>query len=250
MPDTFNLPVYASAYSGIGVYGPNASVNHSMTAPYTSLKNDEVFEVATGWISIPVAYNNSANPDAPDSVRIKLHNTQYHKIIDYQATRMVRPPMVPEMENTDKKTMNPLTLLPDSATGQQAPVLEGMTYGVSAPVSTGQGETAAFSTMAKMRYSVGKEKLFLEGSDMAGPNFVAAAKLAYRPKSPTDGNTLRVVANVLPEYTYNTYVGPGYLEGAKVSSGFGANTVAAADATYNLSPDQKRYADDPYKGVV
>ena len=252
MPNS--IPEYADIYSPAGIYGPHASINHAFNAPYGAMKNEGTFEVKTGWISLPVAYNNGASVNADETVRIKLHATQYHKYIDYQASRAGRPPMVPALDNTEPSTMNPI-LSTDAVTGQQLPVLESMVYVFGAPESGGTGSAANFSAQMKMKYSVGKEKIFLQTSDFVSPGspaFKPEAKLTYRSKMPNDGNLRRIPANIIPQYTFNAYVGPGYLEGSYVEYSL-ANSVAAMSDSYKNTQARNltaRSVGDPYGGIV
>lgn len=254
--NSFNVPNYD--YEVGGYYSPRPSINHNVVAPYHTMKHDNHIEVNSGWVSLPVAFNNMDGPDADHTIRIKLYHPQYFKVVDYAAGRIGRPPMMPTLENTDVATLDPIDQNPDILTGQHQPVMHDMTYAYSAPQSTGNGDVAQFNSAIKVRYSIGKEKIYLQSSDYtaATPYYNQSTPLQYRPKLPTDGNFKEIAANILPSYTFVASVGPGFLEGAVGPVGF-TNTVNSLVSSFAEEPtgsDAKnvssRYYTDPYQGVA
>lgn len=258
---TLTVPDYGidAGYDDAGLYAPKPAISHALTAPYSSFKNDTSFEVNSGWISLPVAFNNGASAAQDHTVRIKLHHPQYYKIVDYAATRQSRPPMVPDIDNTDHGTLDPIAMSADPHTGQQPPVLHDLSFAASCPISTASGEVAKFSTAVRAKYSVAKEKLYLDDSDLNAtqdgwampPGFSSTpTKLQFRGKAPNDGNTKKVPANILPQYTFSSNAGPGFLEGAHAKWDEYPSTVTAISPLFAGAYRVYRYAADPYKGQV
>jgi hypothetical protein len=256
---TLTVPDYGkdAGYDDAGLYAPKPAISHALTAPYSSFKNDTSFEVNSGWISLPVTFNNGASAAQDHTVRIKLHHPQYYKIVDYAATRQSRPPMVPDIDNTDHGTLDPIATSADPHTGQQPPVLHDLSFAASCPLSTASGEVAKFSTAVRAKYSVAKEKLYLDSSDFnAGqdgwvmpPGYSSTpTKLQFRGKAPNDGNTKKVPMNVIPQYTFSSNTGPGFLEGAHGQLSEQQNTVTAVTTFFADAYDSTRYAQDPYRG--
>lgn len=215
-------------HAPMGSYPTKPAANHSM-GEYVEAGHDFSFQCVTGWISLPVAYNFNASAAQESTVRVKLFATQYTKIQKYRAKRNSRPPMIPDLDNTNKATMNP-TSLSLSASGQQPPVLQGFSYTVSAPHGTGSGESSTFTSELQAEYSIGKEKLFLETSDVSlGSISETTTPVQFGPKLPIDGNEDLRPVNILPQYTFSAIVGPGQDAGAFYYAG--------------------GYSDDPYGGM-
>lgn len=249
---TLEIPDYGvlAKYDDLGIYSPKPAISHAIVAPYNSFKHDTSFEVNSGWINLPVAFNNSASVEQDHTVRIKLHHPQYYKIVDYAASRQSRPPLVPEMENTDRSTMDPVTTISDPYTKQQLPVLHEMSFVASCPLSTSSGEPAMFKTQMRAKYSVAKEKLYFDEADATEAGVNSFAKVQYRGKAPNDGNTQKIPVNILPQYTFSASVGPGYLEGAYVKASDGPNTAESLSTqfAYLTTLNPTRYTYDPYQG--
>ena len=219
MPDPLK-PLATDYLDPAGIYGVNVAPNHQMGA-YTQLGHDNSYEVDTGWIDLPVAYNNSASATQEDTVRVKLYNPQYRKVVKYKAVRNSRPPMVPDLENTTKSTLDP-TSVSLTAAGQQPPVLHGFTYSVSAPFSIGEGGDPMWTTELVASYSIAKEKLFLDSGDLTGAGTSWSSgtiKTQYFPKLPNDSNTRVIPSNVIDAYIFTTETGPGTDIGAYFYSG-------------------------------
>lgn len=248
---TLEIPDYGvlAKYEDAGIYSPKPAISHAITAPYNSFKHDTSFEVNTGWISLPIAYNNSASAEQDHTVRIKLHHPQYYKVVDYAASRQSRPPMVPDVDNTNHDTLDPVTTLTDSSTKQQPPVLHDMSFIASCPLSTTSGDPATFKTQMRAKYSVAREKIYFDAVDATEAGVSSSAKVQYRGKAPNDGNSKKIPVNILPQYTFTASVGPGYLEGAYVNSSSEPNTVTEMKETFTKPPySPTRYGNDPYKG--
>ena len=208
-----------------GIYATQLAPS-DQNGQYKSYLHDHHYEVDTGWVDLPVAYNNSASATQEHTVRIKLYQPQYRKVVKYQATRNSRPPMVPDLDNTNKATLNPTTTALTAA-GQQPPVLHGYSYVISAPFATGQGEDPLWKTEIVATYSVAKEKLFLDSSDFAprsnGSWSTVSIPTQYYPKSPIDSNIAPIPANIISDYVFAGEEGPGGLVGVFISS---SNTPA------------------------
>lgn len=198
-----------------GIYATQLAPS-DQNGQYKSYLHDHHYEVDTGWIDIPVAYNNAAAETQEHTVRIKLYQPQYRKVVKYQATRETRPPMVPDLDNTNKSTLNP-TSTSLTAAGQQPPVLHGFSYVVSAPFGTGQGQDSTWKTELVATYSVAKEKLFLEMSDVSSTGLAdwstGTIKTQFYPKAPIDSNSRQIPANIIADYVFTASTGPGMLVG-------------------------------------
>lgn len=251
---TLEIPDYGvlAKYEDAGIYSPKPAVSHAIVAPYGALKHDTNFEVNTGWISLPVAFNNGASAEQDHTVRIKLHHPQYYKVVDYAASRQSRPPMVPDIENTDHGTLDPVTTTTNATTKQQPPVLHEMSFVASCPLSTTSGDPATFKTQIRAKYSVAREKLYFDAADATDVGLDSAAKVQYRGKAPNDGNTKKIPVNILSQYTFVASTGPGYLEGAYVGLSNDPNTVNAMSDKFKnqLTYSTTRYGNDAYKGKV